>query len=639
MTDQAPARALLRAWACLVLGLAAGLLLILVLDRSTHTDLPQPLLRLQQAERSLAPFATEPLQTDDWLPVALPDDAPVDEHSSLQHAWYRFRFELPSPAPALWGLMLQRPFAAPRIWVNGALLADSGVLRDPPPEYRHDLRYNLSPDLLMPGENSVLVLVRSRINSAGMAELWLGDASAMASYKAARNRIEKDWPRLAVQVIGFLALVLAGFFLVRPKDTAFGWFAAALACWAAHTTLDLRSPGASVPAWLVRPAVLIALIWFVIFGLFFVLRLQRARARKLERIVLGFGIAASVLAVGASAIDLRTGYRVAALYFIVPGVLAVGAVISTRLWSAVRRQHLSGGEAGALLALASVLLVIGVRDWLVDTRLVGNWQSIRYLPFAAPMVLLVFGAMLLRRYAQALAGAELVNRQLEIKVAEKTAHIENNWRRIAEIDRERARFEERDRLMREMHDGVGGQLVQALALADRGESAALLRESVQIALDDLRLLIDASDVHSERLNDLLARLRERLTRRLNALGIELAWDFTEMPELPRLSPQRSLQVLRILQELFTNVIKHARSSRVAVTCERIDDPRNARPAHVLIEVTDDGRGFDVDKVSAGRGLGSLRQRAADLGGSLDITSKPGVGTRVRLQLPVLKDEG
>ena len=60
MTDRVPAHGLLNAWACLVLGLAAGLLLILVLDRSTHTELPQPLLRLQQAERSLAPFSTEP---------------------------------------------------------------------------------------------------------------------------------------------------------------------------------------------------------------------------------------------------------------------------------------------------------------------------------------------------------------------------------------------------------------------------------------------------------------------------------------------------------------------------------------------------------------------------------------------------
>jgi signal transduction histidine kinase len=636
-TDAESARARSRAWACLILGLFAGLLLILGLDRATHTELPQPLLRLDQAQRSLAAFSTEPPQTEDWQQVSLPDDAPVDRQSRLQHAWYRFRFELPEHAPALWGLMLQRPYAAPKIWVNDALLADSGVLRDPPPEYRHDLRYNLSPSLLHAGENTVLILVRSRINSAGMAELWLGDSSAMAAYKATRNSIEKRWPRFAVQVIGFLALVLMGFFVVRPQDTAFGWFAAALVCWAGHTWLGLRGFDGSFPAWLLRPAVLIALVWFVIFGLLFVQRLLGLRSPRQERVVLWFGLLSSLLAPIASALDVRLGYRIAAMYLVVPGVLGVGALISARLWSAVRSRPIAS-EPQALLILASILLVIGVRDWLVDAHAIGTWQSIRYLPFAAPMVFLVFGAMLLRRYAQALAGAELVNRQLEVKVAEKTAHIERNWRRIAEIDQERARFEERDRLMREMHDGVGGQLVQALALADRGESAALLRESVQTALDDLRLLIDASDVHSERLNDLLARLRERLTRRLGALGIELVWDFTEMPELPRLSPQRSLQVLRILQELITNVIKHARATTITVSCERIDDPQTCQPAHVLIELADDGTGFDVDRIAGGRGLNNVRQRSAELGGSLNVVSQPGSGTRARLQLPVLDDE-
>jgi hypothetical protein len=291
-----------------------------------------------------------------------------------------------------------------------------------------------------------------------------------------------------------------------------------------------------------------------------------------------------------------------------------------------------------LLILASVLLVIGIRDWLIDVRLLGNWQSMRYLPFAAPMVSLVFGGMLLRRYAQALSTAEQINSQLEIKVAEKTADIERNWRRIAEIDKERGRFEERDRLMWEMHDGVGGQLVQALALADCGESGAVIRDPIQTALDDLRLLIDASDVHSERLNDPLARLRERLARRLSALGIALEWDFTEMPELPGISPQRSLQVLRILQELITNVIKHAQSSRISLSCQRIDDPSTGAAAQILIDVSDDGVGFDAAAIREGRGIVSLTLRSQTLGGSLSIKSEPGEGTKVRLQFPVLDDE-
>lgn len=626
-----------QAWLCLLLGLLCGLLLILGLDRATHTELPRPLLRLDVAERSSAAFATDPPAAHDWQTVGLPDNAPVDRDARLQHAWYRLTFDEPTHAPTLWGLMLQRPYAAPKIWVNGALLADSGVDRDPPPEYRHDLRYNLSPSLLQSGKNELLILVRSRINSAGLAEVWLGDAAQMAAYKSARNRIEKSWPRLAVQVISFLAIVLVGFFLVRRQDSAFGWFAAALACWAAHTSLDLGSASGLLPTWLIRPLVLLTLVWFVIFGLYFVQRLLGHRHRRVERAALAFGGLSAILALTVSAFEWRQGYRVVSLYLVVPGVLVVGALISAQLWRAVRTRPASR-ESRWLLVLASTLLVIGTRDWMVDARLIGDWQSMRYLPFAAPMVFLVFGAMLLRRYAQALAGVEQVNRQLEVKVAEKTADIERNWRRIAEIDKERARFEERDRLMREMHDGVGGQLVQALALADRGESGAVIRDPIQTALDDLRLLIDASDVHSERLNDPLARLRERLARRLSALGISLDWDFTQMPELPRLSPQRSLQVLRILQELITNVVKHAKANRVSLSCQCIDDPLSGRTAHVLIEVVDNGGGFDVAVVQHGRGINSLHRRGQSLGGSLAIDSQIGSGTRVRLQFPVLDDE-
>lgn len=618
-------------WRFLVLGLSAGLVLILLLDRVTYTPLPEPMLALTQAERSSASGALPPLEAD-WESVQLPNDAPVDPSLDRQQAWYRIRFELPEDAPPLWGLMLQRPLAAAKIWVNGALLADSGVDRAALPEYRHELRYNLSAGLLRPGENTLIILSRARIHSAGLSTVWLGDAAAMARYKAARNRIEKRWPELAVRMMSLLAVIVFGFFLVRRQDSAFGWFAAALGCWAAHTALDGGNTPPSLPRWSYQPLILIGLVWFVVFGLRFVLRLQARSDRKLERWAIRFGLGASALALASSASGIDGAYRLVTLALIVPGVLLLGVLISLRLWQASTR------ESGWLLALAGTLLVIGVRDWLLDARLIGTWQSVRYLPFAAPMVFLVFGALLLRRYARALGEAERLNRQLEQKVAEKTADIERYWRQIAQIDRERGRFEERDRLMREMHDGVGGHLVQALALSDQGNDSARIRESVQTALDDLRLLIDASDVHAERLNDPLARLRERMGRRLAAIGIALDWDFTRMPELPRLAPQRTVQVLRILQEAITNVIKHASAQRITVACECIDDPATARPAQILLEIGDDGRGFDVEQVQSGRGLSNLRGRAQTLGATLHIHSQAGAGTRLRLCVPVLEDE-
>jgi signal transduction histidine kinase len=612
-------------------GIALGLLLIGGFDRLTRTPLPEPMLALTEVERTLAPEDGLPAADAQWDPVSLPDDAP-HRGGGRQHAWYRFRFDLPAQRPELWALLLQRPLAAVRIHINGQLLADSGIGRSRLPEYRHDLRYNLSPGMLREGHNELLILSVSVSRRAGLGQVWLGDSGRLAAYKSARNRIEKDWPGLALQVISVLAVMLAAFQAVRPQETAFGWFSAALGGWAVHTALAERSTALFGLVGLHQSLVVLGLVWFVIFGLLFVHRLMAQHAPLRERAALGFGILASVLLLGLSPWRNWPIYDHLALWLIVPGVLLLGGLILFELW----RAAVHGGnrqEARWLLPLAAVLLVIGVRDWMLDLRWIGNWQSLRYLPFAAPIVFVVFGALLLRRHAQALAAVEQVNRTLEQKVAEKSRAIEANWRRMAEIEGERARYDERDRLMRDMHDGVGGHLVQALALAEQSGDHRL-SEAIRNALDDLRLLIDASDVHSEGLNDILARLRERLGRRLAGLGIELEWDFTRSPALPRLSPHDTIQILRVLQEAVTNIIKHAAAGRVSIAAECLDDPASGRPVRLLFEVADDGRGFDLRQTGEGRGLRNLAARIAALDGQWHLDSRLGHGSRLRFDLPL-----
>lgn len=612
-------------------GVVLGLLLIAVFDRLTRTPLPQPIHQLTMVERSLAPEELLPAEDADWEAVALPDDAPR-RGGGRQHAWYRLRFDLPEQRPELWGLLLQRPLAAVRIHVNGQLLADSGIRRSRLPEYRNDLRYNLSPDLLREGPNELLILSVSVSRKAGLSRVWIGDSARLATYKSARNRIEKHWPGLALQAIAVLAVMLLAFQAVRPQETAFGWFAAALAGWAGHTALAERNTAPFGMVGVHQALVVLGLVWFVVFGLLFVHRLMAQSARLHERAAIGFGIVASALLIGLSPWRTLPMYDHLVLWLVVPGVLLLGGLILLELWRAAER---SGNrlEARWLLPLAALLLVIGVRDWMLDLGWIGNWQSLRYLPFAAPMVFVVFGALLLRRHAQALAAVEQANRTLEHKVAEKSQAIEANWRRIAQIERERARYDERDRLMRDMHDGVGGHLVQALALAQQA-SDPRVGDAIRSALDDLRLLIDASDIHSEGLNDILARLRERMTRRLASLGIELQWDFTRSPELPALPPERAIQILRVLQEAVTNIIKHARARRVLIAAECLNDPVSGQPARLLFEVADDGCGFDLRQSREGRGLRNLAARIGALHGHWHLDTRPGSGCRLRFDLPL-----
>ena len=175
------------------------------------------------------------------------------------------------------------------------------------------------------------------------------------------------------------------------------------------------------------------------------------------------------------------------------------------------------------------------------------------------------------------------------------------------------------------------QLVRAsLALVERGEGqpeelAATLRECV----DDLRIVIDSLEPMDKDLIALLAMLRFRLERQLNVAGVQLDWDMQDLPPLEWMGPPEALQVMRTVQEVLTNIAKHAKAHRVQIAARQVND-------NVEVHVVDDGIGFNISSACAGRGLNFLKQRAATLGGIIDIESQPGVGTSIRLKLPIHK---
>ena len=86
-------------------------------------------------------------------------------------------------------------------------------------------------------------------------------------------------------------------------------------------------------------------------------------------------------------------------------------------------------------------------------------------------------------------------------------------------------------------------------------------------------------------------------------------------------------ILRTAQEALANVRKHAGAAHVGVTLA-YDDPR-----HVVLEVRDDGVGFDPTGARPGFGLDGLHARAAEVGGAVDVRSRPGAGTTLRLEVP------
>ena len=173
--------------------------------------------------------------------------------------------------------------------------------------------------------------------------------------------------------------------------------------------------------------------------------------------------------------------------------------------------------------------------------------------------------ILIDRFIRALDEARRLNAELEGRVAQKHAELQQNFAQLREMERQQTIAEERQRIMSDMHDGIGGQLISTLSLVEKGslssaEVAAVLRE----CLEDLRLTIDSLEPTDNDLLTVLGNLRYRLQGRLQRCGIELDWQVREVTRLACLTPQNVLHILRILQEAFTNVLKHAHATVIRV---------------------------------------------------------------------------
>lgn len=191
-----------------------------------------------------------------------------------------------------------------------------------------------------------------------------------------------------------------------------------------------------------------------------------------------------------------------------------------------------------------------------------------------------------------------------------------------------AREEERRRLRREMHDGLGpalagmalqldslhGRLADDPALASR---AARLRERARTAVADVRRIVDG--LRPAAVDEL--GLAEALRSLAMSDGTPVVVDVGELPELPAAVEAAAY---RIVGEAVNNALRHSGASRVAV-----DVALEGR--RLRVEVSDDGRGFGAE-VTEGVGLSSMHERAAEVGGALTVRSGQS-GTRVLAVLP------
>jgi NarL family two-component system sensor histidine kinase YdfH len=284
-------------------------------------------------------------------------------------------------------------------------------------------------------------------------------------------------------------------------------------------------------------------------------------------------------------------------------------------------------RAVVLTALALVALLI-VNFFVLQQAqaLVENLPTIGLLS----LFILVY-VLLFVRQAEARDRAQTLLAELE------DAH--RQLQAYADQVEELAITQERERMARELHDtlaqGVAGLIMQLEAVDSHLENdnpakaQAVVQQAMHRArrtLDEARRAIQALRAGVLEQGSLVDALEQEIAQFEATTGAQASLETPS--EMPVISPEKAQTILRVVQESLSNAARHAGANHVAVQLAKNDD-------ELVISVQDDGPGFDPEEAmqKPGRfGLAGMQERAARLGGKLDVESAPGKGTRVTLRL-------
>ncbi len=279
-------------------------------------------------------------------------------------------------------------------------------------------------------------------------------------------------------------------------------------------------------------------------------------------------------------------------------------------------------------------LAFAVYDVALQQNLV-NIESVFLTNFTGVGLTLLCWYIMFSRYIEALDVATQAKADLARRLAQREAELTASHAKLREVERRELLHQERQRLMQDMHDGLGSTLVGALRAFEGNRAADLDTVSIlRGCIDDLKLTIDSMEPVETDLLLLLATLRFRLQPRLEAAGVKLVWDAGEVPPLEWLDQRHALHILRIMQEAIANVLKHSGARTLTVSVRAEGD-------QVLVRVQDDGRGFEPSTLptgalsSGGRGLTNQLSRAEAIGGAIRWEEAER-GSSLALVLPVSK---
>lgn len=581
-------------WAALALAAVAGFAAILI------ASIPPAEMRV----------LTAPMAISDQLAPEAADyaEASIDADYGAGRAYVFFK--LPD-GPTGRAVLINQAGTNAALWCGGVIDLE-GRIGD-----RHTRRY-MSPVFLRmtaacAGGAYLIVANQPDSDAKSLAHLYVGDADQLYDAFVWRRLLKHDLARIST---GVGALIL-GLTLVIYRRLEFGdalpWFTGLMAASMAynlHIVLLIDSLGDWARWTLGYPLSLI----FMAAAAAFVGAWTGDRQARL-RWIAGIGVLAAIVTF--IWLIFTGGAGVGAAITLLQSLQAVATAYT--LWRLVQfARRVEPSRYWEIALFAATIAIFTVDLWL-------NRTGLRtYLPTSFPIfVFVIIAAAGAARMAEAFEAMNRLNTVLDRKLASKEAALDAEYARRREEARMVAQAEERQRIMADMHDGVGARLLGLAADAQNGDRPARdLVPDIHGAVDELRLIVNALDAVGDDLIAALAGFRQTVEPKMNAAGFMLDWRVDRTVQVPGMETGDTLQMYRILQEACANAMRHSGGDMIRISLARDG-------AGVGLSVGDNGPHGAMGR--GGYGLKTMADRAARIGAEFEVGLSELGGVEVRLR--------
>lgn len=552
--------------------------------------------------------------------VALPDAWERDDRSGLWR--YDLEFTLAEAPLDAWALYIPRAGNRLAVHINGTQVAQWGHFTNDTSDASLAPRLALVPSgLLHVGLNQVRVTVQGeRARQAGLAPVLVGPLAVLQPIYQGRDALQ-SWGSFAMVVVALSFALVAALMGRLMRDRTLWWLALACVCIAISTLhLVVAAPPLDYRLW-------DALAHLAHMG--YLLALMAVASHVLRWPCKGHGMEWLLVAATVTLVPLHAWGRsgVAREVWLLLALLYAGWLLGRVAHSIWRARATT---PWALLACGLLALALAAHAMVGRHGLANGYVMIGSERASLLVVLVLMVWLLAERHRALMRREAAAHARSEAELRQQRQLLEGQFEVQRSEARQQARRQERQRILRDIHDGMGLQLSGLLSLAQSAEvGPERLTREVRIAIEQMRLLVDNADAFEGDVGMLLGQIRYQIGRRLAHTDTTLHWQTALSYPGRVLRPAQAVALQRLVFELTTNVLKHAKATQVEVLV------RDDATGGLHLTFADNGIGFNAVAHKLGIGLRSIHGRAEEMGAKLErLPSTAGMlGTRYRLSLP------